>query len=134
MLQGINTSGRYIQVSGGTSSSHVSKNYNSNGYMTGDMRYDLDSQCMKVFDGSSWQTLTSSYATIELTYEAESLLNWARQKRDEERLLEKQAQEHPTIKNLVDQIKDKQEQIKMVQTLLNSPGNEAGLSVPMQAP
>lgn len=123
MLNGINSSGRYLQVTGGSSSTYVSKNYN-NGFMQGDMRYDLDSQCIKVFDGNSWQSIVGSMATVELTYEAESLLNWAREKREEERLLEKQAQENPAIKDLVEQIKLKQEQIKMVQTLLNSPGND----------
>ena len=124
MLHGINSSGRYLQITGGGSTTYVSKNHNSNTFMTGDMRYDFDSQCMKVFDGISWQSIMGSMATVELTYEAESLLNWARQKKDEEMLLEKQAQENPAIKDLVDQIKHKQEQIKMVQTLLNSPGND----------
>lgn len=123
MLNGINTSGRYLQVTGGSASTYVNKNYSGNTFMTGDMRYDLDSQCMKVFDGSSWQSIVTSTATVELTYEAESLLNWAREKREEERLLEKQAQENSAIRDLVEQIKQKQEQIKMVQTLLNSPGD-----------
>jgi hypothetical protein len=118
MLNGINTSGRYLTVSGGNSALHVAKTYNSNGFMTGDMRYDLDSQCIKVFDGSSWQSLMGSHATVELTYEAQTLLDWARKKKDEEMLLEKQAQESSVIKDLVDQIKLKQDQIKMVQTLI----------------
>ena len=118
MLNGINSSGRYLQVTGGSSSTYVNKNYNGNSFMTGDMRYDLDSQCIKVFDGSSWQSIVGSVATVELTYEAESLLNWAREKREEERLLAKQAQENPAIKDLVEQIKLKQDQIKMVQTLI----------------
>ena len=125
MLKGINTSGRYLQVSGGNFNTHVSKSYNSNTHSTGDMRYDLDDQSMKVFDGTSWQTLHGGYATVEMTPDAESLLDWARKKRQEEMLLEKQAQEHPAIKDLVDQIKLKQEQIKMVQTLITSPGNDA---------
>lgn len=123
MLNGINTSGRYITVTGGSPSTYVSKNYSSNGFMTGDMRYDLDSQCIKVFDGSNWVSLVSTNATIELSYEAQSLLDWASKKRLEDQLLEKQAQENPAIKDLVEQIKQKQEQIKMVQTLLNSPGD-----------
>jgi len=118
MLNGLNTGGRYLQVMGGTSSTYVNKSYTSNSNMQGDMRYDLDSQCIKVFDGSSWQSLAGSVATVELTYEAQSLLDWAARKKNEEMLLEKQAQEHPTIKNLVDEINLKKEQIKMVQTLI----------------
>ena len=123
MLNGINTSGRYLQVTGGSSTTFVSKNHSSNNFMTGDMRYDFDSQSMKVFDGHQWQSIIGNMATVELTYEAQTLLDWARKKKDEEMLLEKQAQENPAIKDLVDQIKQKQEQIKMVQTLLNSPGD-----------
>lgn len=123
MLNGINTGGRYITVTGG-GSTYVNKSYNSNAKMTGDMMYDIDAQCIKVFDGTSWQTLAGSVATIDLSYEAQSLLDWAARKRNEEALLEKQAQEHPTIKDLVDQIKQKQEQIKMVQTLIQSPGDD----------
>ena len=124
MLNGINTSGRYITVTGGSPSTYVNKNYSSNGFMQGDMRYDLDSQCIKVYDGSSWVSLVSGNATIELSYEAQTLLDRARKKKDEEMLLEKQAEENPAIKDLVEQIKQKQEQIKMVQTLLNSPGHD----------
>jgi len=118
MLNGINTSGRYLQVTGGSATTYVNKNYGSNSFMTGDMRYDLDSQCIKVFDGSSWVSIVGSMATVELTYEAQSLLDWARKKKDEDMLLEKQAQENPAIKDLIEQIKQKQDQIKMVQTLI----------------
>lgn len=118
MLHGINSSGRYLQVTGGSATTYVNKNYGSNSFMTGDMRYDLDSQCIKVFDGSSWVSMVGSMATVELTYEAESLLNWARDKKNEEMLLEKQAQENPAIRDLVEQIKLKQDQIKMVQVLI----------------
>ena len=124
MLKGINTGGRYLQITGGNVNSHIGKSYNSGVHSQGQMMYDLDQQCIKVFDGSTWQTMHGGFATVEMTYEAESLLDWARKKKNEEMLLEKQAQENPAIKDLVEQIKQKQEQIKMVQTLLNSPGNE----------
>jgi hypothetical protein len=118
MLNGINSSGRYLQVIGGSTPTYVNKSYNSNTFMQGDMRYDFDSQCMKVWDGQSWQSMVSGMATIELTYEAQSLLDWARKKKDEEMMLDKQAEENPAIKDLVEQIKLKQDQIKMVQTLI----------------
>lgn len=118
MLNGINTGGRYITVSGGNSTAYVAKSHSHNSFMQGDMRYDFDSQCMKVFDGQSWQMMVSGVATVDLSYEAQTLLDWARQKKDEEMLLAKQAQENPAIRDLVNQIKDKQDQIKMVQTLI----------------
>ena len=110
MLNGINTGGRYITVTGG-GSTYVNKTYNSNAKMTGDMMYDIDAQCIKVFDGTNWQTLAGGVATVDLSYEAQTLLDWAARKKNEEMLLEKQAQESPVIKDLVDQIKQKQDQI-----------------------
>ena len=124
MISHINTGGRWLQVTGGGGSTGISKSYNSNTFMAGDMRYDLENQTIKVFDGSTWQTMYGSAATVDLSYEAQSLLDWAAKKKNEEMVLEKMAQEHPTIKDLVDQIKQKQEQIKMVQTLIQSPGND----------
>lgn len=117
MLNGINTGGRYITVTGG-GSTYVNKSYSSDATMQGDMKYDLSSQCIKVFDGNSWQMLAGSVATVDLSYEAQSLLDWAREKKNEEMLLATQAQESPAIRDLVEQIKQKQDQIKMVQNLI----------------
>jgi hypothetical protein len=79
---------------------------------------------MEVFDGTNWIIINSTIASVGLTGEAESLLDWIKQKRDEERTLEYLAEENPTIKDLVNQIKEKQHQVKMIQTLLKSSGNE----------
>ena len=117
------SSGRYMQITNTSASTYI------NGYSglhgVGNMRYNTSNQSTEVFDGNNWVILNMATPTIGLSYEAESLLDWARQKRDEELTLNKMAQEIPAIKDLVGQIKEKQEQIKMVQTLLKSPGNNA---------
>jgi len=120
MISGIlSGNSRYINVINGNNKPYISKSYTSgNAGKQGDMMYDLDSQSMKVFDGSMWQTFAGSYTNIELTNEAISLLDWAKKKRDEELELEALANENPAIKDLMDQIKMKQNQIKMVQTLI----------------
>jgi hypothetical protein len=133
MLNGINTSGRYITVTGGNSSPYISKNYNTNTFMQGDIRYDFDSHCLKVWDGSTWISMVGSTATVELSHEAQSLLDWAAKKKNEEMLLDKQAQESPAIKDLVDQIKQKQDQIKMVQTLLRKENQWNDMAMTVQA-
>jgi hypothetical protein len=71
-----------------------------------------------VYDGSTWIILSAHHTNINLSDDAVSLLEWARQKRDEELERERLAQNSPIIKDLVNQIKDKEEQIKIVQTLL----------------
>ena len=71
-----------------------------------------------MYDGSTWIILSAHHTNINLSDDAVSLLEWARKKRNEELELERLAQTSPAIKDLVNQIKDKEEQIKIVQTLL----------------
>ena len=101
--------------------------------MIGAMSYDPGSQQMKVYDGNGWLSLGGGSATVNLTPNAISALKWAEQKMYEEQQLNALAATNPTIKDLVDQVKTKQDQIKMVQTLLKSSGNE-GLIKPSLIP
>jgi hypothetical protein len=122
MIDSVLGGSAYINVASYSGSTYVNGYSGNQG--VGNMRYNTSSQKMEVYDGSNWVTLNTGSATVSLTSQAVSILSWAERKMMEEQLLDKQAQEHPAIKDLVDQIKQKQEQIKMVQTLLNSPGND----------
>jgi hypothetical protein len=86
--------------------------------ITGMVAYDGSSQNMKVFDGNSWMTVGGGSATVNLSHNAVNILKWAEQKMLEEAERNKLAETNPAIKDLVNQIKDKEEQIKGVQTLL----------------
>ena len=55
---------------------------NANNPMTGMMR--VNGTEIEVFNGSSWQQLSTSYATVSLDQDTQDLLQWARKKRDEE--------------------------------------------------
>ena len=116
MIKSIVPNGRYIQVTNSTSSTYV------NGYSglqgVGNMRYNTTNQSTEVFDGNNWITISMSIPSVGLTQEAESLLDWARKKKNEEMELEHLAQTNTTIKDLVEQVKIKQDQIKMVQNLI----------------
>jgi len=114
MIKGINTSGRYIEVTGGNASTHVQRSYNTGSHNQGQMMYDLDAQCIKVFDGNTWIVLHGSHATVELSYDAQSLLEWARAKRDEERTREKLIQEYPHLKDASDSLKNEQEKFDLL--------------------
>ena len=90
--------------------------------MVGMLGYDASSHNMKVYDGSSWQTLGGGSATINLSGNAVSILKWAEKKMQEEYELQALCSKHPAIKDLVDQmnssIADYQHKIAMVKTLL----------------
>lgn len=99
---------------------YIAKSYTNNGGKAGDIMYDLENQAVKVYDGGSWVTMLPKQTTIELSSDIISILDWARNKRNEEYEREHLAKTNPAIKDLVNQIKEKEEQIKVVQTLINS--------------
>jgi hypothetical protein len=74
------------------------------GQGAGMVRYNTNMNYIEVYDGMSWKEI-SSYANIGLTVEAESLLDWARKKRDEELQVESLAKEHPAINIALDNLK-----------------------------
>ncbi len=95
MIKGINSSGRYLTVSGGSPSS----TYISPGSMgAGMLRYNGNMNCIEVNDGNSWQQLQMSYATVELNPEAESLLEWARLERTKQRVMAERIEQNPALK------------------------------------
>jgi len=102
VIKNIISSGRYVQVTNTSSSTYI------NGYSglqgVGNMRYNTSSQNMEVFDGNTWVMLNMSIPSIGLSTDAESLLDWARKKRDEELELEKMANENHAIKDIVNQM------------------------------
>lgn len=98
-------------------------NMNSSQPMVGALSYDNSSSSMKVYDGSIWQTIGGGSASINLSGNAVAILKWAEDKMREEQHLKVLAEKHPAIKDLLDQIKEKEEQLKMVQTLIESPGD-----------
>ena len=117
MIKSISSSCSYITVAGGNPGSTYISNY-GNGPGVGNMRYNPNSQNIEVFDGNTWIILSSQHSSINLSGDAVSLLEWARRKRDEEFERERLAETNPAIKDLITQIKDKEEQIKVVQALI----------------
>ena len=115
MIKGLTTAGKYTVVSA-ASASVPYVNQNLNNPIQGMLR--ISGSDLQVFDGTSWIVMNTSYATVGLTGEAESLLDWAREKRNEEMERDLLAATNPTIKDLLEQIKEKEDQIKMVMTLI----------------
>ena len=110
MIKSIHSSNPFLTISGGNPGSTYIGNFNGTG--VGNMRYNPNSQNIEVYDGSTWIILSSQHSTINLSDEAVTLLQWARKKRDEELDIELLAQTNSVIKDLVNQIKDKEEQIQ----------------------
>lgn len=81
-------------LGGNTSLQYV--NQNPNNPMQGMVRvWGTD---LQVFDGSTWQNIQSSYATIELDTETQAMLQWIRDKQAEERQIDALSNDHPAVR------------------------------------
>jgi len=116
MIKYIASSGKYTNVIGGPATNYINNHIGAQG--VGNLRFNTTNQSMEVYDGMSWITLQMGHVNVGLNAEAESLLDWASQKRDEELELAKLAETNSTIKDLVNTIKQKEEQISIVRTLI----------------
>ena len=116
MIKNVIGQGKYINVSGGAVTNYVNNYTGAQGL--GNMRFNTVNQGIEVYDGNSWMHLQMGHVNVGLNAEAESLLDWARKKRDEELELEALAETNDTIKDLLNTIKQKQEQISIVKALI----------------
>jgi hypothetical protein len=116
MINGITQSGRYTVVSGGQAGSLYMNSYAGQS-MVGQMRFNTSSQNIEVYDGNNWQMMPSGYATVGLTGEAESLLDWARDKRAEEMQWKAMAQQHPAVAEAIEALRLAEERVKIIATL-----------------
>jgi hypothetical protein len=116
MIKNISSSGKYINVIGESVANYINNYSGAQG--VGNIRFNTTNQTMEVYDGNGWILLQMGHVNVGLNAEAESLLDWARQKRQEELELEALAETNATIKDLMETINQKQEQISIVRTLI----------------
>jgi len=116
MIRNISGS-KYIQVSGGM---------NTNPYISpgasgaGMVRWSSSMNCLEINDGNSWQQLHSAHPMIALTSDAETLLDWARAKRDEEWRIAAMADKHPTVADALAAIQLAREKLQVVIALCDT--------------
>ena len=115
MIKGIVQHGRYITVSNGNASTYVNSYSGQQG--VGNMRYNTSNQNMEVFDGSSWVMLNMAHASVGLNSEAESLLDWAREKRNEESAWQSLAEKNQAVKIALDNLEQAKQQLNITAKL-----------------
>jgi hypothetical protein len=116
MIKNIVGHGKYTNVIGGPATNYINNYSGAQG--VGNIRFNTVNQSMEVYDGNSWMHLQMGHVNVGLTLEAELILDWAKKKRDEEIQIDLLAAANPTVKNLLEQIKEKEDQIQMVMTLI----------------
>ena len=115
MISNVFPTGKYVQVSGGTASTYINNYSGSQG--VGNMRYNTSNQRMEVFDGNNWQQLNMGSASVGLSPEAESLLDWAQKKRNEEMTWQSLAKENQAVKIALDNLEQARRQLDITAKL-----------------
>jgi hypothetical protein len=101
MIKSVNSSGRYIQIGGGIP---MAPYFSPGAQGAGQMRFNTNSNNIEVWDGVAWKEISNNYASVGLTSEAESLLDWARTKRDEDMRFKNLMESHPGLKDLKEKL------------------------------
>ena len=107
--------GSFVTVSGGSGSTYVNGYNGAQG--VGNMRYNTTMQRIEVYDGNNWIQMQMPDVMIDLNPEAQSLLPWARKKRDQEQELERLVQNYPALADARENLERAQEQLDMLATL-----------------
>ena len=115
MIKNITSSGRYMQVSGGNASTYINGNSGAQG--VGNMRYNTTNQNLEVFDGNNWIIMNMDYVNAGLTPEAESLLDWAKQKRNEELAWKSLAEDNQAVKIALENLNKARQQLDITAKL-----------------
>lgn len=93
------TGGKYINING----AYYSDPYISPGSVgAGMLRWNPNMGYMEVSDGNIWKCFNSITPTIELTPEAQNILDWAKQKMEEEKKLDGLCEKYPGLRNARD--------------------------------
>ena len=107
--------GTNVIVSGGnTSVPYVSQN-NSNP-MQGMLR--IWGSDMQVFDGNNWMNLSTSYATVDLSPESQTLLQWAREQKNKQADRETRIKNNPALQKAFENIKRAEENFELIDALV----------------
>jgi hypothetical protein len=101
MIKDIVSNGPFMNVMGGSSYTPF---INMSNHSAGMVRWNGNTNSLEIYDGSNWMILSNSVASVGLTPEAVSLLEWAREKRNEEVKIKALADKHPGIKDLKEKL------------------------------
>jgi hypothetical protein len=100
MIKGL-MGGPGLDVQGGNTSVPYINQNNSNP-MQGMLR--IWGSDMQVFDGNNWMTLSTSYATVNLNGEVQTIIQWAREERNKQLERTQIVKKNPALQKALESI------------------------------
>jgi len=110
MIKGLMGSQGVIVSGGDTSLPYVGPN--ANNPMNGMLR--INNTNIEVFNGSSWQQISTSYATVSLDQDTQDLLQWARAQRTMALNRMHLAQNNPALMKVLTRIKKAEDDFELL--------------------
>ena len=114
MIANIYGGSNYLTV---TSNSGNTPYINTSQPMTGMLRFTSSSSGMEVYDGNGWQRVGNGSAHIDLSYEAQEILNWAAKKMADEKAYKELAEKSNAVKLALDNLAEAERQLIITATL-----------------
>ena len=102
MIKTISSSSTFVSVNGGFPSSGPYLQTPATAGpppVVGAVKFDSASQNLQVWDGYNWLNMYTSHATVGLSANAESAIQWAQRKQLEEQELEKLIERSPALRD-----------------------------------
>ena len=116
MINSIMSMGKHIIVGGGNSASNYINN--GSGMMgVGDLRFNTSTQQIEFYNGQTWQIFTMAQATVGLTGTAETAIDWAMKKMEEEREARAMAEQYPAVADALNAVWESEQQLKTIVAL-----------------
>jgi hypothetical protein len=113
MIKGLQGISGVTVSAGNTSLPYVGPN--SSNPMTGMLR--IHNTDIEVFNGSNWQMLSTSYATVGLDQDVLDIVQWARKKRDEENAWYKLATTNEAVRIALEQLEQAKTRLELTAIL-----------------
>ena len=110
MITNVYSNSAFVTVTSAVSGPYI----NPGSPSAGMMRYH--NQQVQVYDGSSWLA-TGSSANVGLSGEAEAIMNWAREKMQEEREARAMAEQYPAVADALNAVWESEQQLKTIVAL-----------------
>jgi hypothetical protein len=115
MIKNIYSGSSHITVS--NTNQHIPQ-INNTFSGAGMIKWDSMAQGFAVSDGMAWHSIPNNVVQVDLDSNTKKIIEWANKKMHEEMELEELAKTNHAVNDLVNQIKEKQNQLEMIKSLI----------------
>jgi hypothetical protein len=117
MIGNISQTGKYIAVTGGAGSNYINNSNYSNYMGVGQIQYNTSNQRLELYNGTSWQPLNLGQYYVGLNPDAEQILDWAREKMQEEKEARRMSEQYPAVADALGAVRESEQQLKTIVAL-----------------